>query len=110
MGDRISVAFTGSSGRESVAFFSHWGGMCVVEGVEEYVRTRLIPNQNGQMYPLDRGEPETVMLDFVSWATKGEVVKHNFYLGRDGDDGDNSDNGHWVFDLDNGDWVKRGYE
>jgi len=105
MGDRISITFK-NEGDESIAFFSHWDGLGLKEKVKQYVKERL-PRTGSQMKPLDRREPHTVMVDFISWLTKGEIVDSNYYLGKDGNDGDNSDNGHWVYDLNTDKWKHK---
>src|SRR2546426_5498880 len=82
MGDRISVSFK-QDGRESVAFFAHWGGKEFTEEVREYI-TRLdkeVPR--GHTYPLERREPSTVMVDFILHTIPKERAMSNFYLGKD---------------------------
>ena len=106
MGNRISISFkndTNSWKEESVALFSHWQGKDLLRQVEQYL-TELKAKQteagNPQTYPLDRLEPNTVMVDFIRWLTQEETeIKSDLYLGKDGDDGDNSDNGHFTIDL-----------
>ena len=40
------------------------------------------------------------MVDFIRHLTKNmDRIESNYYMGKDGNDGDNSDNGHYVFDL-----------
>lgn len=103
MGDRISVSFKHGN-RESVAFFSHWDGLSLLDAVREYVATLDRTSPLGVRMPIDRREPETVMLDFITYHLTYPVCS-NYYLGRDGEDGDNSDNGHYVFDLSIGDFI-----
>jgi len=107
MGDRISISFADECG-ESVALFSHWGGRGFRELVDEYIaelKEEQEQKGKGSCYPLDRMEAATVMVDFIRWLTKDEQrIASNYYLGKDGTDGDNSDNGHWVFDLPLGKW------
>ena len=122
MGDRISIQFKNGE-EKSVVLFNHWGGMEFLGWVKRYLReTRaaLKSSRTGGCFPLGRFEPGTVMVDFISWYTAKEKAdekkrlkkgypfasdlraKHivsNLYLGADEDDGDNSDNGHHVFDL-----------
>ena len=95
MGDRVSISF--KNGREeSVALFHHWGGMEFVEIAREYVQQ--LPQ--GWTMPIDRREPQTVMVDFIRHITQDmDQVKSSLYLGATPDDGDNSDNGHHVIDL-----------
>lgn len=101
MGDRISVSFA-NGGDESVALFSHWDGEAMVTIAMDYLRS-LNGYLKGklEMDPLDRLEPNTVMVDFIRYLTKNfnGRVTHNYYLGKDSNDGDNSDNGHVLFLL-----------
>ena len=120
MGDRISISFVNGN-RQSPAFFSHWAGTSLLDSVEAYldelrgeIDAREYPNSD----PLERLEPGTVMVAFRRWIAECEVgpprsvndefvehrtkrrrITHNFYLGRDSEDGDNSDNGHVEIDL-----------
>jgi len=111
MGDRISISFkTGEM--ESVTLFNHWGGKSFVETVEEYLNDLGQELKEGdKMYPLQRREPNTVMVDFIRWLTlrgefdssyTGKRVMSSYYLGKDESDGDNSDNGHVCFILKEG--------
>lgn len=117
MGDRISVSFVktthsldGSKSyrEESVALFHHWGGRDFLSAAIEYVKElkeKLAKRKKGVAYPIDRLEPQTVMVDFIRLVANElypELVESNLYLGKDGDDGDNSDNGHWCIDLETG--------
>ena len=99
MGDRVSISFS-NGGDESVALFSHCGGMSFVEMANEYVRVLKAEKRDRHFAPLDRLEPETVMVDFIRFITEGEKrIDSNYYLGADSEEGDNSDNGHFVIDL-----------
>ena len=96
MGDRVSISFKHGS-KESVALFCHWGGMEFVEKAKAYADK--LPRGERSM-PLDRLEPQTVMVDFIRTITEGKgPVESNLYLGKTPQDGDNSDNGHHVIDL-----------
>ena len=100
MGDRISVAFKNES-RVSVSLFSHWGGMSFLQDVVDYVK-RLIKQTGDKQYaPLDRREPEYAMVDFIRTYHPG-TPQDSLYLGVDENDGDNSDNGHFIIDLNTG--------
>lgn len=119
MGDRISISFRKTDKlpndkvwvKESVAFFSHWNGRGLLEDVKRYaslLQSWIDEDKDGIGTPLKRKEPDTVIVDFIRWMTSDENrVESNFYLGKDGSDGDNSDNGHWVFDLDKMDFEYR---
>jgi hypothetical protein len=102
MGDRISISFE-TDGDESVVLFSHWDGLDFLTKVKEYLiqLKEVIGDKNKIMEPLDRLEPHTVMVDFIRWNFKSKsIIKSNYYLGKDKDDGDNSDNGHYIVHLD----------
>lgn len=125
MGDRISFKFakkaewdkTGKKDDTSVVFFSHWSGRGMLGVVEDYIqqlqgilaqRNAEAPNYHA---PIDRKEPDTVMVDFIMWLGRQQDmdkqaghIEGDFYLGKDESDGDDSDNGHWVFDLDTMRW------
>ena len=110
MGDRISFSFVNGDW-ESVTYFAHWLGRRLLSTVDEYYQqliSVLSDRKEGEgyiNYPIDRLEPGTVMVDFIRWHHKDDkLVESSFYLGKDKNDGDNSDNGHWVFDLDKGKW------
>lgn len=113
MGDRVSISFV-SGNDESVALFNHWGGRGFVRLAKEYVRElkkevvigRADSKRSYQMSgPLSRMEPNTVMVDFIRWyannhVEKGDRIWSSLYLGKDDNDGDNSDNGHFQIRLD----------
>ena len=98
MGDRASISFR-KDDEESVTLFSHWGGQGFFKTAQEYAN-ELRQERKGRMMPLDRMEPNTVMVDFIRFLTRDEKrVESNLYLGVDKNDGDNSDNGHRVIEL-----------
>ena len=101
MGARISVQFK-NGGEKSVVLFSHWGGQEFVEDTVVYAEKlkEEIKNNNGRT-PIDRLEPQTVMVDFIRSLTKDMPrVEGDLYLGISEDDGDNSDYGHYIIELD----------
>jgi hypothetical protein len=104
MGDRVSISFRKGE-QESVVLFSHWGGMTLVAVARGYVRELKTEAQRaGMTWPLFRLEPQTVMVDFIRMLTAGvSRVQSDYYLEKDKEDGDNSDNGHFVIDLDRDD-------
>jgi len=111
MGDRISIQFKNKK-ELSVVFFSHWDGKHLIEKVEQYIKELNKDTKKGAIdYPRDRREPNTIMVDFIRWYLQDSGrTKSNHYLGATENDGDNSDNGHWVFDLINNKWDIRGDE
>jgi hypothetical protein len=104
MGDRVSISFRKGE-EESVVLFSHWGGKRFVAAARGYVRElKTEAQREGMTWPLFRLEPSTVMVDFIRMLTDGVTrVQSDYYLGRSPQDGDNSDNGHFVIDLDRDD-------
>lgn len=99
MGDRISIQFK-NNGELSVVLFSHWGGMSFLEAAIKHCENIKIESNKGISTPLDRLEPQTVMVDFIRSETCDLVrVDGNLYLGNSETDGDNSDNGHHIIDL-----------
>jgi hypothetical protein len=103
MGDRVSIQFQNGD-KKSVVLFSHWGGKEFPKEAKKYVKQ--LPS-GLHTTPLDRKEPNTVMVDFIRYITKDiDRVDSNLYLGLDGlylgldeNDGDNSDNGHFLIKL-----------
>jgi hypothetical protein len=104
MGDRVSISFRKGE-EESVVLFSHWGGKTFVAVARGYIRELKTEAQRaGGTFPLFRLEPSTVMVDFIRMLTEGVGrVQGDYYLGRSPEDGDNSDNGHFVIDLERDD-------
>lgn len=98
MGARASVSFK-KEDQESVTLFNHWGGEEFAQEAKDYVN-KLKAERTGSMMPLDRFEPETVMVDFIRHLTKDMPrVESSLYLGKDSTDGDNRDYGHTVIEL-----------
>ncbi len=103
MGDRISISFVRGD-EESVALFSHWGGEAFAEIAKDYVlalKGEISKLEHPTSEPLYRLEPSTVMADFIRHITIGMPrVTSDIYLGKDEQDGDNGDNGHYRIVLD----------
>ena len=102
MGDRISISFRNGTD-ESVALFSHWGGKSFLKTAISYAK--ILKEEVGQerVRPLHRLEPGTVMVDFIKQLTSSHDhnrVYGNLYLCVNREGGDNSDNGHYVINLD----------
>lgn len=105
MGNRVSIQFANEN-ETSVVLFSHWGGMEFVDEAKQYVKDlkKEIESLRKEISsgPLTRLEPNTVMVDFIREFSKDmHRVESDFYLGKDEDDGDNSDNGHIIIHLEN---------
>jgi hypothetical protein len=101
MGVRISIQF--QKGEEkSVVLFSHWGGTEFLNTAEDYaLDLKKWAEKYERTDPLGRKEPRTVMVDFIRHITTAmDRVTHDLYLGKDETDGDNSDYGHHVINLD----------
>lgn len=102
MGNSISIAFRREES-VSVALFSHWGGMELINHAKIYLKTLNSEIGAGgieRYCPLGRLEPESLIVDFIRYMSKGqERIADTYYLGKDGEDGDNSDNGHWEMDV-----------
>jgi hypothetical protein len=100
MGDRVSIQFV-KGNEKSVVLFCHWGGMEFVGEAQQYVDELKAERKDGVVrMPLDRLEPNTVMVDFIRYITKDlDRVDSNYYLAVDENHGDNSDNGHHVIEL-----------
>lgn len=107
MGDRISIQFKKGENRSAV-LFSHWDGLHFKDEAEDYVRLLVMDNLRRSKdknlimtMPLDRLEPGTVMISFIPEIVyNGDRIQSNYYLPETVEDGDNSDNGHFMIDID----------
>jgi hypothetical protein len=98
MGQRTCVQFR-TDGRLSVALFSHWGGQEFLDEARAYAAD-LVRERSGAVLPLDRLEPNTVMVDFIRHITREMTrVQGDFYLGANEREGDATDFGSHVIDL-----------
>ena len=123
MGDRISVQFVNGKDK-SVVLFAHWAGEHFANEVERYIKDLNKEVPKASCMPLERRETGTVMLDFVRWLTlqgtfRSRVMKgkdwvdvsrvmSSYYIEPDEANGDNSDNGHWIWDLASDQWHTKG--
>lgn len=99
MGARISVQFENGKDK-SVVLFSHWGGEEFAKEAKKYVKDLKKERGDAMTMPIDRLEPNTVMVDFIREIThKMPRVESDLYLGVDSGDGDNSDYGHHLIKL-----------
>ena len=113
---------------ESPALFHHWGGTTFPKFAFDWfkaLRKHLKKNHTGSD-PLTRLEPRNLMVQFINaisdeenfrlhhyenktkdigggtWSIDDNLLSYSIYLGKDGQDGDNSDNGHYTIDVDTG--------
>lgn len=107
MGDRISIQFRKEHELSGI-LFSHWRGLDLKEIAENYIKKLVLSNiekSNGKPLsgfdPLDRLEPATVMVSFISEEIGyGERITHDYYIPEDILGGDNSNNGHHIIEID----------
>ena len=108
---------------ESPALFHHWGGTELPKVAFEWfkkVKAELKTMKSLGSDPFTRLEPRNLMVQLIGtlarekWdqyttgltkdnkgVTKHSTwMTHSMYLGKDGKDGDNSDNGHYTIDVD----------
>ena len=70
MGDSVAIRFTDGVS-QSVALVDHWGGWGTVAVAGGYIRglRKVVAAGGLQEGPLSRGEPDTIMVDFVGHVT-----------------------------------------
>ena len=106
---------------ESPALFHHWGGTELPKvAFEWFKKVKTEAKELGGSDPFTRLEPGNLMVQLIGtlarekWdqyslgltKDKKRIKKHDtwmthsMYLGKDGQDGDNSDNGHYTIDVD----------
>jgi hypothetical protein len=103
MGDRISISFKDDQ-EESIVFFEHHAGLRLKKGVEAFIKEIDKKYEKNDHDPYSRREASAIMPVFIAWYANKNGIDYNVYLGATKDDGDNSDNGHFVFDLVTGKW------
>jgi hypothetical protein len=118
MGDRVSISFVNEIDyihdkrrEESVPLFNHWGGSDFPQYALDWVKKlkrEINENKEKISTPYTRLEPQNVMVLFIADLQKDKQfadytnpnrITHSIYLGKDLQDGDNSDNGHFVIDI-----------
>ena len=110
---------------ESPALFHHWGGTELPHVAFEWfkkIKADIKTIKSIGSDPFTRLEPRNLMVQLIGalarekWdqyslgLTKDKKgvrkhdtwMTHSMYLGKDGNDGDNSDNGHYTIDVDTG--------
>jgi hypothetical protein len=110
MGDRISISFKDEQ-EESIVLFDHWAGTEIKKKVEQFIKELNQKYAKNHRDRYTRREASSIMPLFIAWyfdKTGGESV----YLGATSKDGDNSDNGHYIYDLVKEEWshTKGAYE
>ena len=118
MGDRVSISFVNVDGlhhekikMESVPLFNHWGGREFPQYALNWVKKlkrEVNEKKDNISTPYTRLDPQNVMVLFIADLQKDKQfadytnkdrITHSIYLGKDKDDGDNSDNGHFMIDI-----------
>ena len=104
MGNKVSIQFKNNEDK-SVILFSHWMGMSLVKIAKTYLKdlNKWLKKRNSNIIdPIQRKEPNTVMIDFIRFLTdflQLTRIEGDLYLSVDENDGDNSNNGHHIIDL-----------
>ncbi len=118
MGDRVSISFVNEINylheqrrEESIALFNHWGGKEFPQYALNWVKKlkrEVLQRRPNISTPYTRLDPQNVMVLFIADLQKDkqfadytnkERITHSIYLGKDKNDGDNTDNGHFVIDI-----------
>ena len=118
MGDRVSISFVNVDRlhhekikMESVPLFNHWGGREFPQYALNWVKKlkrEVNEKKDNISTPYTRLEPQRVMVLFIADLQKDKQfadytnkkrITHSIYLGKDKNDGDNSDNGHFMIDI-----------
>ena len=120
MGDRISISFSvthnlNSNGQswkqESATLSSHWQGTNLIKMALDFVENlqdAQASEQTNGFNPLDRLEPDIVMLNFIRMIPSDTeydkmgsygMISSDYRIVKDESHTDNSDNGHYEIDL-----------
>ena len=126
MGDRVSISFIDKEKGnkeydESPAIFHHWGGEWFPEfalrWLKEFKQKIKATNKKQWSTPTTRFEPRNIAVQFIAHLDKykqlreidtyntdepvyfKDIVSHSIYLGKDKNDGDNTDNGHYTINT-----------
>ena len=128
MGDRVSLSFQQKAEwyvnrkkeehmEQSPALFHHWGGTHFPRFAFQWFKQIKAKYGKNGGDPFTRMEPRNLMVQFIAhlrnhealrydrhyhgeWSTDDELLSYSIYLGKDSNDGDNSDNGHYIIDVD----------
>ena len=132
MGDRVSISFKDKDNDESIAIFHHWGGTqfpkVALEWFKEFKEGVNLTAKKNCSDPITRFDSNNMAVQFISWLGKNghyrqcsgfdknengksvfdkplynqDQISHSLYFGKDKNDGDNSDNGHYVINTRDG--------
>ena len=132
MGDRVSLSFQQETEwyvkrkkekhmDQSPALFHHWGGTHFPKFAFQWFKKVKEKYAKHGGDPFTRMEPRNLMVQFIAhlrnhddlryskfnskskdFDTDEELICYSIYLGKDSNDGDNSDNGHYIIDVDKG--------
>ena len=132
MGDRVSISFrkkeetyggpteAKTTLEESPALFHHWGGTEFPKMAFDWlkmIKTEIKDLKGSD--PFTRLEPRNLKVQLRGTLAQEKMapyktfrkgifkdhnqwMTHSIYLGKDSQDGDNSDNGHYTIDVDTG--------
>ena len=116
MGDRVSIQFVGGN-ESSAILFDHWGGTDFPKKALEFAK-KMKKDMGDRVIcdPAQRMEGGIVMLNFIlhelrkdvgdldfseeKMKRKGNYLTSSYYIMPTVEDGDNSDNGHYIIDCD----------
>ena len=122
MGDRVSIQFKDNDGDKSPVLFHHWGGTYFPKFALAWFRELKGRLKQNDYDPITRLESRNMLIQFISHLKSreelrecigfekneegkdifdkpiysDELLSHSIYLGTNENDGDNSDNGHYV--------------
>ena len=132
MGDRVSISFKDKDNDESIAIFHHWGGTefpkVALEWFKAFQKDVNLTAKENCSDPITRFDSDNMAVQFISWLGKNghyrqcsgfeksengtsvydkplyndDQISHSLYFGKDKNDGDNSDNGHYVINTHDG--------
>ena len=122
MGDRVSIQFKDNDEDKSPVLFHHWGGTYFPKFALTWFRELKSKLKQNDYDPITRLESRNMLVQFISHLKSreelrecigfekdeqekdifnkpiysDELLSHSIYLGTNENDGDNSDNGHYV--------------
>ena len=129
MGDRVSISFKDHDDDESIVLFHHWGGVdfpkLALEWFKGFKKDINSTAKENSSNPTTRFEARNIMAQFVAYLSSRSDMKecmgfekdkkgkslfnkpiyhqfnltHSLYFGKNKNDGDNSDNGHYVINT-----------